>query len=703
MNFGLEPFFSPAGVAIIGASSSPDKLSHGILRNLIQYGYQGKIYPVNPRSKEILGLKCYEEIGLIPDPVDLAVIIIPAQLTANALEDCGKRGIKAVIIISGGFKELGVEGIELEKRCVEIARNYGMRLIGPNCVGTMDLNTGLNTTFIHGMPAKGGIGFVSQSGAVCGGVVDYIRGKGVGFSHFISLGNEADVTETDVIEYLASESHTRVIAAYVEAIQDGKRFVEAVRKVTKQKPVVLLKAGRTSAGAKAVSSHTGSIAGSHAAYAAAFAQAGVIEVKTASELFDVSMALDFQPLPKGNRVAIITNAGGPAALASDSLAENDFTLANLSISTQESLQKYLNPSAQVQNPVDMLGGAEPVEYSVALAKVLEDDEVDVALCILVPQALVDPYEVAVAIGDQAAKTKKTVLTCFFGDESIEPARKYLHLHGVPMYIFPGSVGKVLGAMRFYQNWLQKKPEVSYRLDDVNYQRVNQILSENIGEPAIGEVLTRKIFEAYGISTIPGKFVANSQEACQAMIELGAPVAMKIVSPDILHKSDAGGIKLKLHSKEEIQIAYRELMENAKKYKSDARIQGVLVEKMAGEGIEVIVGVRRDPSFGAVLMFGLGGIYVELFKDVAFRILPVSYDEVVEMVQETKTWKLLRGLRGKEEADIDALVQCILRLGQLALEFNEFDEVEINPLLVLSKGQGVLALDGRAILNQGAEK
>ncbi len=362
----LKPFFSATGVAIIGASSKPNKLSYGIVENLTNYGYKGKIYPVNPVSEEILGLKCYPDILRVPDPVDLAVIVLPAGLVLDVVKDCAKRGLKAITLISGGFKEMGDEGEALEKQVLGVIQNNGMRMIGPNCVGTMSLYTGLNTTFISGVPDIGGIGFLSQSGAVLGGVVDLVKGKGIGFAHFSSLGNEADVTETDMIEYLGQDPDTRVISAYVEQIQNGQRFINVAKQVSRIKPIVLLKAGRTSAGARAVSSHTGSLAGSHAAYQAAFAQCGVIEVQTVNDLFDVSQAFALQHLPKGDRVVILTNSGGPAALASDSLSNNDLKMADLSPETMIELHKHLNPSAQVANPIDMLGGAEPHEYEVAL-------------------------------------------------------------------------------------------------------------------------------------------------------------------------------------------------------------------------------------------------------------------------------------------------------------------------------------------------
>ncbi|HAD06001.1 MAG TPA: acyl-CoA synthetase [Anaerolineaceae bacterium] len=696
MQHGLTPFFAPRGVAIIGASATPNKLSYGILRNMTLYGFQGQIAPVNPKADQILGLTCYPDITSVPDPLDLAVIVLPAPAIPATLEACGQRGIRAVIIISGGFKEVGEEGAALEKQILEIAARYQMRLIGPNCVGTLDLYSGLNTTFIQGVPEKGGIGFISQSGAVGGGVVDYIRNKYIGFANFASLGNEADITETDVIEYLRQDEHTRVIAVYVEMIRDGQRFIQVARQTTPHKPIVLLKAGRTSAGARAVSSHTGSLAGSHAAYRAAFLQAGVIEAETVTDLFDISMALAHQPLPQGNRVAIITNAGGPAALLSDSLAEHGLQIADLEEQTRSALRGRLNPAAQVSNPIDMLGGAEPPEYEFALQQALADPNVDVAVVILVPQALVNPLEVAEKIVQVAAAHTKPVLTCFMGEWSVEKARQHLHSHGIPMYVFPEIPGRVLGAMLQYARWLNQPPYETVPLHGIDRNAAAQILAQAADQTALGEAQTRPLFEAYGIPLVAGEAAHSPQQAAEAARRLGFPVALKIISADILHKSDVGGIRLNLNDPQSVETAYQDMFSSIAARLPQARLEGVLVERMAEKGQEVIIGMRRDPNFGPLMMFGLGGIYVELFGDVSFRVAPLSRRDALEMIQQTHAGKLLSGFRGAEPGDLQAVVDVILRLSQLALDFPQIAEMEINPLRVFP--HGVLALDGRIILS-----
>jgi len=697
MTSDLAPFFSPTGVAIIGASTNPKKLSHGILKNMTLYGYQGKIYPINPKADQILGLPSFPDIAEVPDPVDLAVVALPAPMTPDVLRSCGERGIKAVIIISGGFREVGASGLALEEDCRQIAASYGMRLIGPNCVGTLDLHTGLNTTFIEGVPATGSIGFLSQSGAVCGGVVDYIADKHIGFSHFASLGNELDVDETDMIAFYGEHPKVKVIAAYVEGIRDGEKFLRITSQVSQKKPVILLKAGQTEAGARAVSSHTGSLAGAYSAYQAAFKQAGVIEVFDIPSLFEVSWALSCQPLPRGNKVAIFTNAGGPAALASDALAVNNFELATLSEEKQTQLATKLNPSAQVANPVDMLGGAEPAEFTHCLSTLLTDPDVDVFLPMLVPQALVDPGDVARAIVAQASQTDKTVLTCMVGEGSLKEARAILHQHCVPMSIFPDVPGKVLGAMAGYRDWLSKEAQPTFDFSDRDIAFAAQQLSQTSAE-TLGEAESRPILGAYGFDLVPGDMAETAEEAVAIADRIGYPVVIKVVSPQILHKSDVGGVVLNLGASQEVRDAIEEMGSSIKQGDPTVEIQGYLVEKMMPEGMEVIVGMRRDPSFGPLMMFGLGGVMVELFKDVGFGVAPLSPDQARDMINATKAGRLLQGYRGRSVYDIPAVVEVIGRLSQLALDHPNISEVEINPLLVYPEGQGALVLDARMILS-----
>ena len=697
MTSSLKPFFEPAGVAVIGASANPRKLSFGIMRNLVSSTYAGGIYPVNPGAEKILDKPGFSDISAVPDPLELAVIALPAPVIAETLEACGRRGVKAVIVISGGFKEVGEGGQALEARCLEIIHRYGMRMIGPNCVGLMNLHNGLNTTFIHGVPDAGGIGFMAQSGAVLGGVVDQVLGKKIGFSHFISMGNEADVTETDLMEYLGEDPRTRVIATYVEQIKDGRRFLETARRVSRVKPIVLLKGGRSSAGARAVSSHTGSLAGSYAAYQAAFRQAGVVEVESIGALFETALAFDFQPLPAGRRAVIVTNAGGPAALASDALSANGLVLDELGEKTRAVLRAALNPAAQVSNPVDILGGAEPPDYALCTGILMKDEQVDIVLPLLVPQALVSPAGVAQAVADASAGREKTVLACVMGDISVDEARLVLHEHRIPMYAQPESAGAVLKAMLDYKEWLSSPVVPPPALAGIERKAGREVLKAAGGKASLGEVETRPLLAAYGIPLVEGGFAANSAEAAAVAARIGYPVVMKIVSPQLLHKSDAGGIKLNLTDEAALRQAYSAMMTEINAARPDALLEGVMVERMAPKGQEVIIGMRRDPGFGPLMMFGLGGIYVELFKDVSFRVAPLSAADARQMITETRAGRLLTGFRGQPRADLDAVVDVLLRLSRLALDHPEIQEAEVNPLLVFPEGQGALALDGRVIL------
>ncbi len=690
----LNYFFKPAGVALIGASSNPEKINYGILENMISFGYQGKVYPVNPSADEILGLKCYKDISAVPDPVELAVIAIPVKYVAGALEDCGKRGLKAATIISGGFKEVGAEGARLEKELVEIARRYNMRLIGPNCVGTVDLYSGLNCTFIRGLPDKGHIGFASQSGAMCGAVVDYVIERGIGFSYFVSMGNEADVTETDLIEHMANDENTHVIAAYVEGITNGERFINVVSKVTRKKPVVILKGGHSEAGARAVSSHTGSLAGSYTAYLSAFQKAGVIVAESAQELFDIANALAIQPLPRGNKVTIVTNSGGPSALASDDLAAHNLALSNLAEETTSEIRKFVNPSAQVANPIDLLGGAMPGEYAMALQHALRDPATDTALMITVPTSVVDMTDVVTEVSAAVKESSKPVLLCLMGDRSIREPRLKFQQNGLPVVQFPEQTGVVISSMLGYSQIRDRAPRLKPQVEPVNPTVRSEFLELTSKQKHLGELETRPLLQTYGIPLVPGKLAGSAEEAAEVAAEIGFPVVMKIASQDILHKSDAGGILLNLADKAAIRDGYTNIMQKIGSSHPQARLDGVMIEAMAAKGTEVIIGMRRDVQFGPLMMFGLGGIYVELFKDIAFRLAPLTIDDALEMIEETKAGKLLGGLRGAKPGDKHAIAEALVNLGRLALDFPEIKEIEINPLLVYEKG--VLALDSRAI-------
>ena len=697
MPSSLTPFFDAKGVAILGASTNPKKLSYGILENLVSYGYKGEVYPVNPNATEILGRKAYASIADVPDPVELAVVVLPVTVIMETMREIGERGIKAVVIITGGFRELGEEGAKVELAVKELARSYGMRVVGPNCVGTIDVRTGLDSTFIKGLPQAGPIAFISQSGAICGGVIDLIINSRIGFSHFASLGNEMDVTETDMLEYFAEDENVNVIAMYVEGIQDGPRFMEVARRVSQKKPIVFLKAGKNDAGAKAVSSHTGSLAGSYAAYQAALSQAGVVEVETISQLFNVAWALGTQPLPAGKRVAITTNAGGAAALAADSLAFNGFELAKISPEIQQKLRTKLNPSAQVSNPVDMLGSVSPEDYIWSLGNLDADEGVDVLLPILVPQSLVDTLGVAKAWVEIGKQTNKTLLTCLMGERSTLESEQWLNMAGVPVFAYPDEAGRVLKGMQQYKQVLSKPPFKPIEAKNIDHNKMAAALALANGARAVGEYETRIMLEAYGIRNVPGDLAMDVDEALMIADKSGYPVVMKIVSEDILHKSDSGGIALNILNPEQLRVEYDAMLARIAQIEPSARIRGVMVEQMAPKGLEVIIGMRRDPTFGPLMMFGLGGTMVELLKDISFKVAPLTSEDIDEMIENTLAGKLLKGYRSSAKADIKAVKETIARLSQLSLDNPAISEIEINPLIVYPEGQGAISLDSRAIM------
>lgn len=690
----LIPFFRPRGVALVGAPREPSKLGYAVLRNLVQHGYPGPVYPVNPKADEILGLRCYPSISDVPDPVELAVIIAPAPATPGVMEQAGKRGVRAAVIISGGFSEIGPQGQALEDQVAEIARRYGIRLMGPNCIGVVDTHTPLDTTFVPDMPKPGVITFVSQSGAVCGGVIDWATGAGIGLSRIVTLGNQADVTETDILELLADDDETRVVAMYLEGVEDGKRFVEVARQVSMHKPIVAIKVGYTEAGRRAAASHTGALAGTDSAYRAAFHHAGIIRVPHLEALFDAATSLAHQPLPRGERVAILTNSGGPGALASDAVESQGLRMAGLTDETRFCLRQFLQPHASILNPVDMLGGADEHDYARALDALLQDPNVDAVLVVNVPQALVPPIRIVQGIaevvhrfqaqpeGNPLERTGKPVMTCLIGDVSLPEAIEYMRQAELPLFPFPEPAAAALAAMVKRRKWLEATPQIS------NFKY--QISSGRSAEESNSAF--RILHSA--IPLLPAKLARSASEAARIAREVGFPVACKIASPDISHKSDVGGVEIGLENASAVRAAFQRVTENARRAKPDARIEGVTVQAMARPGREVIVGAVRDPQFGPLVMFGSGGVYVELLKDVSFRLAPVARSEAQAMIGETAAGKLLSGLRGQPPADKSAVADVIVAVSELAAADERIMELDINPLVVYNEGQGAVAVDVR---------
>ncbi len=700
----LNAFFEPSAVAVIGASTDPAKLGYSVLQNLVEGGFvqKGTIYPINPKADEILGLKTYPSVQDVPEPIDLAVVVIPYKFVPNALRECGEKGIPAVIVITAGFREAGVDGLEREQELLDIAHEYGIRLIGPNCLGVIDTFTPLNASFSAGTPPKGPMAFMSQSGALGTAILDWAQAGRLGLSKFVSLGNKADVSEIDLMKAWVEDENTKVILMYAEGLPKGEDFICTARDVTRRKPVVAIKSGVTQSGSRAVSSHTGSLAGSEQAYQAAFRQAGVLRANSMQEMFDMALALGYQPLLQGNRIGIITNAGGPGILATDALERIGMNLARLEHQTVQELRDFLPGAASPVNPVDVLGDSRSDRYEFAIQKVADDPNVDGVLIILTPQAMTETEKTAEAICHVAANTDKPVFACFMGEATVGEGIEILTKAGVPNYSFPERAALAFKAMADYRH-IQTRPLSEYKyFEEVDKAAVRKVFDEvrSNGRLQIGDAEARAILEAYGLKTPESKVAATPKEAVEIANQIGYPVVLKIASPDILHKTDVGGVKVGLRNAEEVRDAFELMVYRAERYVPEARIWGCQVQEMAPPGgLEILVGMNRDPQFGPLVTFGLGGIYVEVLKDVTFRVAPFTVRDAELMLDEIRTRALLNGVRGQAAVDKKAIVDTILKMGQLVQDFPEITEFDINPLIAYPEGQGAIAIDMRLVLSK----
>jgi len=697
----LEAFFEPKSVAVIGASSNPTKLGHAVLKNLIEGGYaqQGNVYPINPKAEEILGYPAHPSVLDVPGDIDLAVIVIPYPFVPDALRTCGEKGIPAAIVISAGFREAGMEGLEREHELIAIGKEYGIRLIGPNCLGVIDMFTPLNASFAAGSPPAGPMAFMSQSGALGTAVLDIALAGRLGLSKFVSLGNKADVSEIDLLQAWVDDENTRVIMMYIEGLPNGHEFIKVARQITKKMPVIAIKSGVTQSGSRAVSSHTGSLAGSEQAYQAAFRQAGILRADTMESLFDMALSIGYQPPLPGDRIAIITNAGGPGILATDALERFNLTMARFEYETIHALENYLPDAASAANPVDVLGDARADRYRFALETVSNDPNVDGLLVVLTPQAMTEIDATAQAVGELSQETNKPILACFMGEASIESGIDILTGFNVPNYPFPERAARAFHAMADDRDTRNRSlPEfISF---DVNQDLVRQVIDRvrSEGRVSIGDAEAREILKAYGMRIPQSEVAETPEKAVEVANQLGYPVVLKIASPDILHKTDVGGVKVGLDNPEDVLDAYELMVYRAQRYIPNARIWGCLVQEMMPQGgVEVLVGMNRDPQFGPLVTFGLGGIYVETLKDVTFRIAPFSPQEAYEMLEEIRAHALLDGVRGKPGVDKAAIVDVLLRIGQLVQDFPEIAELDINPLMVYPPNQGSVAIDMRLVL------
>lgn len=703
----IEPIMNPKSIAVVGATNRTGSVGLAVFRNILGAGFQGVLYPVNPKAKSVQSVKAYPKLMDVPDEVDLAVIIVPAKIVCSVLEEAGQKQVKGVIVISAGFKEVGGQGVELESQLKEVVDKYNIRLIGPNCLGVInnDEKVRMNASFATKMPKAGNIAFVSQSGALCTAVLDYADGRDIGFSKVVSFGNKADVSEIDLLRYLKNDPDTDVILMYLEDITHGRAFLETAREITWQahKPMLAVKSGRSPEGARAAASHTGSLAGSDSAYDAILRQSGILRVEGIDELFDQAVAFAKQPIPKGNRIAIVTNAGGPGIMATDAAIRHDLKLASLSQETKQELKKQLPPTASIQNPVDVIGDATHERYEAAIRHILMDKNVDGAIVILSPQAMTNILETAEIVPRVVKDINKPVLCSFMGIVDVSEGVQYLEKHGIPNYAFPEAAVRSMAAMAFYGDLLGLK-ERKVRRVAADRDTAGAVIKKKLGDNDqyyMSEREANEILQCYGFPVLKNVLLKEVSEVDDAAEELVFPVAMKICSPDIIHKFDAGGVRLKIKTKEEAKKAFEEIMANARKFKPSGRIDGVIMERMARGGVEVILGAVRDPKFGPICMFGLGGTLVEAMKDVTFRLAPMWEVSADIMIRTIKAYNILKGVRGAWPSDIEAIKDCMLRLSQMVSEQPQIAELDINPLIVYPKGKGCVVADSRILLKNPA--
>ena len=714
----LDVIFSPSSIAVLGASTTPGKVGHDIFVNILKGGYTGTLYPVNPNAKSIVGVKAYKNITEIPDQIDLAIVILPPERALPAIDEAIEKGVKGVVIVSAGFREVGAQGREIEDRIVASCRNAGIRVVGPNCLGVINPidSVRMNASFSRRMPQPGNISFISQSGALCTAVLDFAADRDFGFSKFISIGNKADVDELDLLHYLHEDLHTEVIMLYLEELRRGPEFIEVVKEITsgvRPTPILAIKSGRTAAGAQAAASHTGALAGSEAVYDAIFKQSGIIRCNTIDELFDFANAFTFKKrsqlgkhvrkIPSGNKVAIVTNAGGPGILATDMTISAGLELAKFSDETIEALASHLPSAANIHNPVDVIGDAPFDRYENALTAVIRDEGVDGALVILTPQSMTDALGTAQAIVKIAQRSNKPILCCFMGIVDVSSGVKYLQENGYPVYRFPENAANAFAALYRYSKWLSREHLAQFKLKH-DPERASCIIDECLaaGKTRLGELDGNELLACYGLHVLPTRLAKTPDEAAAIARDMGLPVVMKIVSPQILHKSDAGGVMVGLDTEDEVKSAFEKIVENAKKYDPKAEIEGVLVVKMAPEGEEIILGANRYPTFGPLLMFGLGGIFVEVFKDVEFRLAPIGRNEARQMIRGINGYKILQGFRGRPRRDTLILEKMLVSLSDMVINHPQIMEIDVNPLLVHEEGKGATVADCMIILKTDSE-
>ena len=700
----LDAFFNPRSVAIVGASCQKGKVGYEILAGLLRDGYEGAIFPVNPKHQQVQGLKAFADLKSIGQAPDLVIVVVAAKHVPKIMQDCADIGVKAVLIISSGFKEIGPEGAQTEQSILRIAKSAGIRIIGPNCIGIMVPANKLNASFGGSLPNSGGIGYFSQSGSLLAAIVDMARETGLGFSKLVSIGNKADVDELTLIRALGEDNETNVIAGYLETIADGDAFIRAAERISRQKPILLMKAGFTEAGARAASSHTGRLAEVESAFECVFERAGVVRCESIKDQFDYARAFAYQPLPSGPRVAVIANAGGAGIMATDAIEREDLELAVFTPETQSrlALSEELSRAASIANPIDLLGDALADRYEFALRAVLDDPNVDAAMVLLSPHAMTACEETAqavVRVVDESGH-KKPVLACFLGASRVAAAVKILRQGLVPSYDSPESAVKTIKIMCRYAKW-RSRPKRVVKLFNVNRRKVELIIERHLrlNQLEVGEMETKEVLEAYGFVVPQGGVATTPEQAANIANQIGYPVVLKIWSPDILHKTEVGGVKTNVNSEQEVMDVFDLMMYRIPKKVPQANILGICVEQMCTAGREVILGMNRDPRFGPLMMFGMGGKLVEVLEDVVFYPAPLTAEEAREMLVRTRTYNLLRGSDGQPAVDIDAIAEGLQRLSQLVTEFPQIKEMDINPYVVGREGTTPIAVDAMMTLEK----
>ncbi|MGH7615944.1 MAG: acetate--CoA ligase family protein [Gemmatimonadaceae bacterium] len=692
----IRSLLQPSAIAVIGASRNPGRIGHQIVHNLITYGFTGAVYPVNPNAKSVCAIHAYPSVAAIPDAVDAAVVAVPKEEVADVAEQCGAAGIKGLIVISAGFREVGADGAERERQLLEITRRHDMRMVGPNCMGTINTHpdVSMNATFATAMPPFGHAAFVSQSGALGLSVLDYAREYGIGISQFVSVGNKADVSGNDLLELWEQDASVGVILMYVESFGNPQRFLEIAGRVTKTKPIVVVKSGRSRSGARAASSHTGALAANETAVDALLTQAGVLRASSIEELFDMAMAFEVRSLPRSRRTAVLTNAGGPGILAADAMDACGLDLPELSHATVEQLRPLFPAEASIRNPLDMIASATPAGYQAAMRALLSDPSIDAVVPIFVPPFGVKQEDVAAALVGASKDSEKPVLAVLMGREGLPTGRAELHAAHVPAYIFPESAARALAALNRQVEWSARPVAQSTPLNGIDRAKARWIVEHAIEErrEQLTQVEALELLAAYGIQTARWALCTSEDEAAARAAELGYPVVVKIVSPDVVHKTDIGGVRLGVASEPEVRAACREMLARVAATIPTARVDGVLIQRMETGGCETIVGMTRDPSFGPLVMFGLGGIFVEALHDVAFRITPLDDSDALAMTHAIRGSAMLDGARGRPAADRTAVCSVIRRIAALAADAPQIVELDVNPLLAL--GDRAVALDAR---------